>query len=102
MSVYVDSAENRLGRMVMCHMVADTPAELHTMALKIGLKYEWYQSPKKSSFPHYDLSLSRRVLAVKNGAKEISRRELGEFMKRYKASAGKNTWLSLGWLERAS
>lgn len=44
-----------------CHMVADTEAELHAMADKIGLRREWYQGD------HYDI--------VQNGAKEANRHE---------------------------
>jgi hypothetical protein len=99
MPVYVDGERNGFGRMVMCHMVADTPEELHAMAASIGMKREWYQSPEKVSFPHYDLSLSRRALAIKNGAKEISRQELVTFMKAIKQPllAARRTWRETAW-----
>ena len=100
MAVYIDGARNGFGRMVMCHMLADTPEELHAMADKIGMKRQWYQSPDKASFPHYDLSLSRRKLAVENGAKELTRQELSAYMKQVKAHliANCQTWQSSGWL----
>lgn len=100
MTVYIDGARNGFGRMVMCHMLADTPDELHTMADKIGMQRKWYQSPDKVSFPHYDLSLTRRALAVAAGAKELTRQELSTYMKATKSRliAQGNTWVSAGWV----
>jgi len=99
MTVFIDGARNGFGRMVMCHMLADTPNELHAMADAIGMKRQWYQSPDKASFPHYDLSLTRRALAVAKGAKEVTRQELSAHMKRVKAEliAQGHTWKSAGW-----
>lgn len=37
MPVYIDKEQNRMGRMIMCHMIADTPAELFAMADALGL-----------------------------------------------------------------
>lgn len=72
MSVYVDGERNRFGRMIMCHMFADSLAELHDMAAKIGMDRHWFQP---LSFPHYDVSLSRRAVALQKGAIEVDRRE---------------------------
>lgn len=79
MAVYVDGEQNAFRRMVMCHMFADTIAELHAMADAIGMKREWYQP---FSFPHYDVAKGRRARAVKLGAIEVTRREGYEVRKR--------------------
>lgn len=79
MAVYVDGEENKFGRMVMCHMLADTVAELHEMADRIGMKREWFQPLSR---PHYDLSKTRRAAAVKLGAIEVDRRGIVDVMKR--------------------
>lgn len=75
MAVYVDDMRAGYGRMVMCHMVADTPEELHAMADQIGVARRWYQGPPVTRMPHYDIALSKRALAVKAGALEIQWRE---------------------------
>lgn len=72
MTVYVDNAKIPFRNMLMCHMVADNEVELHKMADKIGLKREWYQGD------HYDISLSKRKLALKYGAKQIKFTEYPE------------------------
>lgn len=65
MSVYVDDYQGKLGRMVMCHMLADTVDELHAFAARLGLRREWFQL---GSAPHYDVSKEKRALAIKLGA----------------------------------
>lgn len=68
MTVYVDDVRHRFGRMVMCHMWADTPDELHAMADRIGIQRRWFQTPPKASWDHYDISLSRKAQAIAAGA----------------------------------
>jgi hypothetical protein len=70
MTVYVDDMRAGFGRMIMCHMIADTEAELHAMADRIGVARKWYQGD------HYDIALSKRALAVEHGAREITMRQL--------------------------
>ena len=67
--VYVDDMRAGFGRMIMCHMIADTEAELHAMADQIGMARRWYQGD------HYDIALSKRSLAVAAGACEITLRQ---------------------------
>jgi hypothetical protein len=86
MSVYVDYALNAYGRMIMCHMIADTPAELHEMADKIGVARRWFQAPPKASFWHYDIAKSKRAFAVKLGACECDRATFVTALQRIRAS----------------
>lgn len=86
MSVYVDNMRAKFGRMTMCHMVADTSEELHAMAQKIGVARRWCQYPR-TAMEHYDICLSKRERAVKNGAKEITWLELGRFAQARRALA---------------
>lgn len=82
--VYVDDMQAPYGRMIMCHMLADSDVELHEMAEKIGVARRWHQ---KSGTPHshYDICMSKRALAVKAGAKEIERIELSALLKKKRA-----------------
>jgi hypothetical protein len=77
MTVYVDDMRARFGRMVMCHMLADTDEELHAMADRIGVARRWWQSPEKTSGSHYDIALSKRSAAIAAGAVAITWRQAG-------------------------
>lgn len=81
MSVYVDDMRTPLGRMVMCHMLADSTEELMAMADRIGLNRLWLQ---KAGTPmeHFDVSLQKRGAAVAAGAVQIGMHETGEIIRR--------------------
>lgn len=72
MGVYVDAAENPYGRMLMCHMVADSTAELVAMAKLIGVHPRWIQKPGDPA-EHFDICKSKRAAAIKAGAVPIDR-----------------------------
>ena len=76
MTVYVDNMRAKVGRYVFCHMIADSEEELHAMADSIGVARKWYQSPPRHP-SHYDIVLTKRALAVLNGAVEITWRQTG-------------------------
>lgn len=84
MAVYVDKALTKWKGMLWCHLVADSLDELHEFAIVIGMKQQWFQEPPKVKYPHYDIPEFRRVLAIKNGAVEIGRRELIEKVRKLK------------------
>lgn len=85
MAVYVDDMRAQFGRMVMCHMVADTDDELHAMADKIGVSRRWHQAPPRHD-SHYDIALNKRALAVQHGAIEITWRQCGTMALRRRAT----------------
>lgn len=67
MSVYVDEPIHPLGRMMMCHMVADTREELVAMADTIGVERRHIQKPGTYR-EHFDICKSKRAKAIAAGA----------------------------------
>lgn len=67
--------------MKMCHMLADSVEELLAMADTIGVDRKWFQM---GTHPHFDIALSKRALAVANGAIEVDRKGLVAVMRRYR------------------
>jgi len=68
MACYVDDARHYYGRMVMCHLWADTLDELLAIVDKIGVRRKWLQQPPKATWVHFDISLGKKALALKYGA----------------------------------
>lgn len=77
--VYVDDMRAAFGYMTMCHMIADSTAELTQMADRIGVARRWIQSPGTYK-EHFDICLSKRKLAVTAGAVELSQKELARML----------------------
>ena len=90
MTVYVDELRPTVPSpswhyRASCHLTADSQEELHAFARDdLALKRHWYQDDGK--YPHYDLTASRRRVAVRLGATEITARE---WIKRVRAAEGK-------------
>jgi len=72
--VYIDNFNAPLGRMKMCHMIADTTQELLDMCRKIGVQTKWIQYPDTAN-EHFDICLSKKVRALDFGATEIGFRD---------------------------
>jgi len=76
MTVYVDDmytrAMGQFNQMKMSHMISDTEEELHKMAKTIGVKKRWFQGD------HYDVSISKRKLALREGAVPITLRQCSQ------------------------
>lgn len=70
----------RYGRMKMSHMIADTHAELLTMAAKIGVSSNWIQQVGTVD-EHFDVCMSARVKAIEAGAKAIPLKDLAFMVK---------------------
>jgi len=86
MAVYIDDmyryAIGEFKGMRMSHLIADSDAELHDVARRIGMKREWFQGD------HYDVPLTRRNLALDAGAIAVSYRQAGA-MRRRRAVEGR-------------
>lgn len=86
MAVYVDGMRAPYGRMKMCHMLADSREELLAMADLIGVDRKWLQKSGTAQ-EHFDIAMTKRALAIANGAISVSRRELGEMLKARRVGA---------------
>ena len=74
MAVYVDNVRVKWRGRLWCHLVADSLDELHKTARQLGLQRKWFQH--SASYPHYDITIETRQIALSKGAIEGSRREI--------------------------
>jgi hypothetical protein len=90
MTVYVGKAMFPWRGKKWAHLTADSLEELHCFAAqKLGLKRSYFQNPKtmKVSHPHYDITESKRTMAIQKGAVSISPRGEVERLKSYRIKA---------------
>ncbi len=81
MTVYCDDMARPYGRMIMCHMVADTTEELLEMAHDIGVSSRHIQyagTPQE----HFDICLTMKRKALGLGAQPITAKELVAILRR--------------------
>ena len=81
MAVYVDDMRVRVGRLVLSHMLADSPAELHRMADRIGLARRHFQGD------HYDVCQAKRQQAITAGAVAVTQRQAVLVRRRFRQGA---------------
>jgi len=76
MSVYVDDVRHRFGRMIMCHLWADSLDELLAAVDAIGVQRKWIQGHptlsfgkhRNASWVHFDISLTMKERALARSA----------------------------------
>lgn len=83
--VYVDDALWLWQGRRWCHLLADTPEELHRFASRLGLHRSSYQGPPKTSTPHYDITAFERSRALALGARAATRAEIATAAKAARA-----------------
>ncbi len=89
MTVYVDTMRATFGRMIMCHLFADTDDELHEAAQAVGVARKWFQKPPNASWRHYDICLSMRARAITRGAVVIEYRDLPKWVREHQPENGR-------------
>ncbi|MDP9118477.1 MAG: DUF4031 domain-containing protein [Actinomycetota bacterium] len=88
MTCYVDTVRSYPGKGLrfseFCHLLADTPAELHAMADALGIPRRFYQDHLWRW--HHDLPEHLRARAVELGAREITMHEVGALLRERRAA----------------
>lgn len=82
MTVYVDNERVQWKGREWCHLVADSLAELHEFGRQLRLQREWFQ--ENASYPHYDVTTSKRSIALTLGAVPGDRRTIIRCAKKLK------------------
>jgi Protein of unknown function (DUF4031) len=85
---YVDTVRSYPGSGLrfteFCHLLADTPDELHAMADALGIPRRFYQDHPWRW--HHDLPSHLRPRAVELGAREVTMHEVGALLRTRRAA----------------
>ena len=74
MSVYVDRAKVPFKGQEWCHLMADTLEELHIFAQNMNIDARLFH--RNASYPHYDITLEMREMALLYGALDSDRQTI--------------------------
>lgn len=88
-NIYVDdlvncAASKKWPYRQACHLFTDVHSLelLHQFARQLGLKRAWFQ--QHGTMPHYDLTASKRIQAIKSGATWIGREKTAEIIRSWR------------------
>ncbi len=88
MACYVDTVRSYPGKALryteFCHLLADTRAELHTMADGLGIPRRFFQDHAWRW--HHDLPEQLRARAIELGAVEVTMHEVGALLRARRAA----------------
>ncbi|OTG95752.1 DUF4031 domain-containing protein [Acinetobacter sp. ANC 3832] len=72
MAIYVDRAKVSFRGQEWCHLMADTLDELHYFVKMVGIDARLFH--QSASYPHYDITLSMRMIVLAHGAIDADRK----------------------------
>ncbi len=82
MAIYVDFVCIEFRGYQWCHMLADSLQELHDFAAFIEVDQRLFH--RTASYPHYDVTLQMREIALENGAIAATRKQIIDSAKKLK------------------
>lgn len=82
MAIYVDFVRIEFRGFKWCHMLADTLQELHDFAAWIDVDKRLFH--RNASYPHYDITVQMREIAIAHGAIPADRHKIIECAKKLK------------------
>ena len=82
MAIYVDFVQIKFKGHKWCHMLADSLQELHDFAAFIDVDARLFH--RNASYPHYDITVQMREIAITQGAIPADRKKIIECAKKLK------------------